>query len=409
MKLFVSKTVGCALLVAGTQIGAGMLALPIATGIGGFWPSALLFLIAFAYMLASLFLLVEVNFWSHKVTANIITLAKEHLGIVGQGIAWVSFLFLLYAVAAAYLSGGGALLATALDSGLNVGITPSFGTWIFLLFFGGIVFFGTHIVDSFNRVLISGLVASFLFLVLFTVPNVDPSNLGAGKPLYLLAAVPVVILSFTSHIIVPSLRTYLAGDHKDLIKALFWGSIIPLICYLIWEFLIVGSLPQSGPLSLEAIALHENPVSGLTKALNAKLHVPAVAIVVGFFSFFALVTSFFGVSLGLFDFLADGLRVKKTPFGKCVLLTLAYTPPMVFALLYPEGFVFAVGYAGVFVAVLYGILPPLMIWRGRYIEKRKSDFVTPGGKAVPLLVFLGAFVIIFFQVAATWGLFPSIG
>lgn len=407
MKFAVSKSVGSALLVAGTQIGAGMLALPIATGLAGFWPSAILFVFVFLYMLASLFLLVEVNFWSHKVTANIITLAKEHLGIIGQGIAWISFLMLLYAVAAAYLSGGGALLATALGSGLELSVSDGVGTWIFLAIFGGIVVFGTRILDGFNRVLISGLIASFVFLIVFTVPKVGLAQLQGGKPIYLLSAIPVIVLSFTSHIIVPSLRTYLAGDHKDLLKALFWGSVIPLVFYLVWEFLIVGSLPSSGSYSLQAIATNENPVSGLTRALNAELKVPAVAIVVGFFSFFALVTSFFGVSLGLFDFMADGFRIKKTPFGKVLLLFLVYVPPMVFALNYPEGFVFAVGYAGVFVAILYGILPPIMIWKGRYIEKQKSDFVTPGGKIVPLIVFFGAFFIIFFQIAATKGWLPT--
>jgi len=408
MKLYVSKTVGSALLVAGTQIGAGMLALPISTGVAGFWPSAALFIVAFLYMLASLFLLVEVNFWSHKVTANIITLAREHLGLVGQIVAWVSFLMLLYAVAAAYISGGGSLLASALQSGLTVSISDALGTWCFLAIFGGIVVFGTRILDGFNRILIGGLIASFIFLIVFTSPNVSLADLHVGKPMYLFAAVPVVVLSFTSHIIVPSLRTYLAGDHKDLIRALFWGSVIPLVFYLVWEFLIVGSLPSSGPFSLEAIARHNNPVSGLTKALNAKLHIPAVAIVVGFFSFFALVTSFFGVSLGLFDFLADGFRIKKTAIGKFLLLLMMYIPPMLFALSYPEGFVFAVGYAGVFVAVLYGILPPIMIWKGRYIDKMESDFVTPGGKLVPIIVFLGAFVIIFFQIGATKGWFPSL-
>ena len=37
MKLYDHKTLGGILLVAGTSIGAGMLALPISTGIGGFF------------------------------------------------------------------------------------------------------------------------------------------------------------------------------------------------------------------------------------------------------------------------------------------------------------------------------------------------------------------------------------
>lgn len=407
MKIHVSKTVGAILLVAGTQIGAGMLALPISTGVAGYFPSILVFVFSFLYMLASLFLLLEVNLWSHNVSANIITLAKEHLGYVGQVIAWISFLLLLYSVAAAYLSGGGGLLAEALGSGLGVSLDPSTGVWLFLLLFGLLVVFGTHIIDSFNRILVTGLAASFLFLVIFTVPNVNADGFTSGNPDYIFAAIPVIVLSFTSHIIVPSLRTYLAGDHKGLISALFYGSLIPLVFYIVWQSLIIGVLPGAGEYSLGNIAVQAHPLTHLTHALNEILRFPTVAIVVGFFSFFALVTSFVGVSLALFDFLADGLKVKKTPIGKLVLLVLMYAPPLFFALYYPKGFLLAVSYAGVWVAILYGILPPIMVWKGRYFQNCQSDYTTPGGRVVPIIVFLGAFVIIGMQIAATNGWIPT--
>lgn len=39
----IHRLIGGILLVAGTTIGAGMLALPIVTGFAGFWPSIALF------------------------------------------------------------------------------------------------------------------------------------------------------------------------------------------------------------------------------------------------------------------------------------------------------------------------------------------------------------------------------
>ena len=91
-----SKTIGCILLVAGTQIGAGMLALPITTGIAGFIPAIVLFSCAFVYMLMNLFVLLEANLSCPHQEANIISIAKQQLGRTGQGIAWLSFLLLLY-------------------------------------------------------------------------------------------------------------------------------------------------------------------------------------------------------------------------------------------------------------------------------------------------------------------------
>jgi len=51
MNIYRHKSIGSILLIAGTSIGAGMLALPMTTGIGGFFPSAILFVICFSYML----------------------------------------------------------------------------------------------------------------------------------------------------------------------------------------------------------------------------------------------------------------------------------------------------------------------------------------------------------------------
>ena len=401
MKIFISKPLGASLLVAGTQIGAGMLALPIATAAAGFWMTCGLFLVAFLFMLLSLFLLLEVNLWSHKISANIITMAKEHLGVVGLVVAWISFLLLLYSVAAAYISGGGSLLAEALNAGLKTKVTPQHGIICFLIIFGFFVVFGTRAVDSVNRILMVGLIAAFAFLLTFTTPHIEVSRFEGGHPVYLWAAAPVVILSFTSHIIVPSLRTYLAGDLSHLKYALFWGSVIPLAFYLLWECIIVGALPSTGAMSLQAIASLDYPIAGITEALGKLYRIPAITLVVGFFSFFALVTSFFGVSLSLFDFLADGFNIRKNVLGKIALVLLMYLPPLFFVLFYPSGFLLAVGYAGVFVAILYGILPSIMIWKGRYIEKQEGPFRLFGGKIIPILIFLGSVVVIVLQVMAT--------
>ncbi|NRA90519.1 MAG: amino acid permease [Simkaniaceae bacterium] len=408
MKIYKNKTFGSILLVGGTSIGAGMLALPLTTGAGGFFPSSILFFISFAFMLLSLFFLLEATLMSEKVSANLITICRERLGPFGEFVAWVSFLMLLYSVAAAYLSGGGSLIADVLSSSLDTNIPPNLGIFIFLAVFGFIVVFETKAVDAINRICMVGLILSFVFLLIFVTPHVETSHYSGGKPKYLLAAVPVVILSFTSHIIVPSLRNYLGGDVKKLKRALLYGSLIPLVFYLVWEFLIIGMLPLGGKYGLESIGGAPHPVAGLTDALNAILGVPWIAVVVGLFSFFALVTSFFGVALSLYDFLADGFKIKKTIKGKATLLVLMFTPPLLFALFFPGGFVLALGYAGVFVAVLYGLLPALMVWRGRYIEKKPERFKVFGGKVTLLIMFIGSIGIIFFQIAATQKWLPTL-
>lgn len=408
MAIYKNKTFGSILLVGGTSIGAGMLALPLTTGAGGFFPSAILFFISFAFMLLSLFYLMEATLMSDKVNANLITICRERLGPVGEFTAWLSFLLLLYSVAAAYLSGGGSLIADVISGMTKYDVSPNVGIFIFLAIFGFIVVFETKAVDAINRICMVGLILSFLLLLIFVTPHVELEHYRGGKPKYLWAAVPVVILSFTSHIIVPSLRNYLGGDVKKLKTALLYGSLIPLVFYLVWEFLIIGMLPLTGKYGLESIGGAPHPVAGLTDALNALLGIPWIALVVGLFSFFALVTSFFGVALSLYDFLADGFKIKKTVKGKGILLMLMFIPPLLFALFYPSGFVAALGYAGVFVAILYGLLPAFMVWHGRYIEKKKERFRVFGGKLFLTLMILGSLGVIFFQIASTQGWLPSL-
>jgi tyrosine-specific transport protein len=407
MKLYDHKTLGGILLIAGTQIGAGMLALPITTAHGGFWNALVLFIASFLFMLLTLSLLLEANLYEVSFEANIITMAKKRLGTFGQFVAWFSFLLLLYSVAAAYISAGGSLLTEVFTGIIPSGNNPYWGTALFIILFGGTIFFGAWLIDYVNRILMIGLIVSYLALIIFVVPHVNMSHLTVGNPKYLLAAIPVIVLSFTSHIIVPSLRTYLNNDVPQLKKALLIGSFIPLLFYIVWEFIILGVMPVQGDFSLAKIASGPHPVAGLTEVLRQKLGLPWIAFVVGSFSFFALVTSFLGVVLALMDFLADGFQVKKTLRGRFWLFLGTIIPPLLFAIYFPSGFVLALSYAGVFVAILYGILPVIMIWKARYQEKLTAPYRVKGGKPVLVLTVIGSALVIFFQLAATLHWLPK--
>lgn len=408
MKLYNHKTFGGVLLIAGTAVGAGMLALPITTGVGGFYNAVALFLCCFAYMLVTLFLLLEAILYEDSMEANIISMSKKRLGAAGQIVSWVAFLLLLYSVAAAYLSAGGSLVAKFISCEICSSYTQ-FGIYIFAAFFCVVVYFGAWLVDYINRFLMLALITSYFAMVIFITPHISIANLAGGEPKYLLGAVTVVVLSFTSHIIVPSLRIYMNNNISQLKRTLLIGSFIPLIFYIVWELLIVGLLPISGSdFSLKAIAAGPHPVAMLTKALYSHLNIPWIASVVWSFSFLALVTSFLAVMLSLVDFLSDGLQIPKTALGRVFLLFFAVIPPLVFAIWYPQGFVMALRYAGLCVAILYGILPPLMVWQARYFEKKQGQFVMPGGKITLVLVMVGALAIIYFQIASAQGWLPKL-
>ena len=115
------------------------------------------------------------------------------------------------------------------------------------------------------------------------------------------------------------------------------------------------------------------------------------------FSFFAITTSFIGVTLGLVDFLADGFKLKATLSHRFYLSLLVFIPPLVIVSIDPSLFFVALKFAGgVGCVLLLGFLPTLMIWVGRYVKKElKNTAEVRGGRPLLLLLFLFMFFELF--------------
>nr|NGX46125.1 Tyrosine-specific transport protein [Chlamydiota bacterium] len=78
---------GATMLVTGTCIGGGMLALPVATGGAGFFPSSCMMLLGWAFMTLTALFLSEVNMWMEE-DAHVITMASRLLGPLGKGVGY---------------------------------------------------------------------------------------------------------------------------------------------------------------------------------------------------------------------------------------------------------------------------------------------------------------------------------
>ena len=106
--------------------------------------------------------------------------------------------------------------------------------------------------------------------------------------------------------------------------------------------------------------------------------------------------------------LADGLKMEKDATHKYIIELLTFIPPLVFALVYPNGFIIALGYAGIFVAILHGILPVIMAWSGRYVSKHDAKYTVRGGKLLLIVLFIFFTQIIFADFAEDYHWIPVI-
>lgn len=386
------KLLGSVLLIVGTSIGAGMLALPIATAQLGFIGSFILLIVCWSVMTAGAFLILEVNLWMPQ-SSNLISMARATLGPLGQLLAWVCYLLLLYSLLCAYISGGSELLNKLAFSHLTTHLHgyPTLAAIIFTMILGLVVFLGIRSVDYVNRILMLIKLSAYILLVFLLAPYISLDKLAMGNIKYVtsMAAVTVTITSFGYAAIIPSLRVYFHGNIKKLRLAIFAGSLIPLVCYIAWDAAIMGIIPLYGDGGLVAILQSKGSTSEFVDTLSKLVPHQGVLYCVKLFTSICVVTSFLGVGLCLVDFMTDALQLENKGFNRIFVHALTFVPPLVIVIFYPHIFVKALEHAGIYCIILLMVIPVWMTWRGRYHHKIANGYQLFGGKIllVALMVF----------------------
>lgn len=371
-----SRFIGGVLLIVGTSVGGGMLALPVANAATGFWQSSLFLFVCWAFMTLGAFFILEANLYLPR-GKHMVSMAAATLGNYGLLAAWISYLFLLYTLLSAYISGGADVL-NSLFFKIDLHLNEWQASSLFTLIFGLIVYGGIHYVDFANRVLMFGKLAVYCLLVVFIAPHIEIQHFQQGEMRYIGGSIMILITSFGFAIIVPNLRDYFDDDIKTLKKVIFIGSLIPLICYLAWDAIIIGSLPSEGSQGLASLMQNPHTTSALASLLSDKIQSPRISALFNFFTSICMLTAFLGVSLCLYSFLADGLKLRERGTHGIGLFLLTFVPPLFIVIYYPGAYIHALSYAGIFCVILLLLLPALMCYFGR--KKYTPLFKVPGGK-----------------------------
>lgn len=396
-----NKIFGSTLIIAGTTIGAGMLALPLASAGIGFTAATLIMVGIWLLMSYTAMLMLEVHQHADQ-SATLHTLAQQFLGKNGRLLATFAVLFLFYALCAAYIAGGGSQINVKINE-LIGSDQPYLGVLIFTVLAAGIVTIGTHSVDMVNRVLFTLKIIALILMLGLLLPHVKMSNLVAmpmGQGL-LFASLPVIFTSFGFHGSIPSIVSYVGKDIKSLKKILLTGSAIPLVVYILWQVAIQGIFTQTE-------LTQNSDLSGFIGAIETSLRTSMVSKTVTVFADLALATSFLGVSLGLFDFIADSLHRNQSTTHRLQVAAITFVPPLGFALFYPQGFITALGYAAIALTILAVFLPVAMVWAKRK-QNYTDDYVVIGGKIGLVVAFTMGCLIILSQVLQMLGIITSVG
>ena len=401
-----NKTLGSTLITSGTMIGAGMLAMPLTSAGIGFTFTVVLLILLWILLTYSALLFVEV-YQTAEHDAGIGTLAAQYFGRPGRIVATSVLMIFLYALLSAYVTGGGAILASTLPDFATPDLKMKGSILAFTIFFGIFVAIGTSFVDALNRFLFIAMIAALFIVLGLMIPEIKIDNLMAmpiDKAL-LISASPVFFTAFGFHGSIPCLNKYLEGDVKALRFSIIVGSAITLVGYLLWQFSTHGVLSQSRFLEI----LNQDPtLNGLIEAVRVITGSTIIAAVVKIFSALALITSFLGVALGLLECIDDLLkRAFNISANRLSLGFLTFLPPLLFAFFYPEGFILALGYAGQMFAFYAVVLPAALVWKARH-QHPNLPYRVPGGSGVLLFVSILGTIIVCIPFLIKLGVLPPV-
>lgn len=286
------------LLIAGTTIGGGMLALPILTAQLGLVPTLFLLFVCWFVMMATGLILLEVTLWYPDQT-NLLTLSKRTLGLGGEIFTLILYLFLFYSLMTAYIAGVGDLFGTFLPFS-----APFLKTLALIVLFP-VLWGGAALVGRVNSWLMLLLFATYLVFVVLGFPLIDLSHFERSDWSKFAYALPITFTAFSYQGTLPSVIQYLDRDRSKVRIAVVLGTLIPLVVYIFWQIVVIGNVPFHGPQGLEeALQKGSSAIGPITHWIKW----PFLESVGWLFGFSALVTSYLGVALGLSDFIADGFR-----------------------------------------------------------------------------------------------------
>ncbi|TVU64570.1 tyrosine transporter [Vibrio atlanticus] len=375
--------IGSSLIIAGTALGAGMLAIPMVLAqFGLLYGTLLMVLICFGTTYAALLLLEATIKAGGGLGLN--SIARKTLGKQGQLLTNGLLYALLICLLMAYILGAGDLLSKLL-SNFGVEISATTGQIAFTLIAGAVVASGTGVIDKLNRALFFVMLVSLFVTMTFLAPSMTHENLmqvTSHDHVDLIKTSAILFTSFGFMVVIPTLVSYNhEATDKQLRNMVIVGSMIPLVCYLCWLFAVVGNLSE------EQFRSFKN-VSDLMAAFEAQS--PWVGNVLSTFTGLALLTSFFGVAMALFNQNKDMFN-QNTAVTYCI----SFILPLAGSLLAADKFLQVLNYAGIILVFLAVFVPLVMVHKQRFMKVADDRYRAEGGNVMMVFSLLfGCFLLI---------------
>jgi len=347
------KFLSTAFTLTGTIIGAGILGLPYVFAESGFF-------IGLSWLIFLGIIIIFVNLYIGEVTLRtkathqLPGYSEKYLGLWGKRIMFLAVIFGIYSALLAYLIGEGQSLSKLFSGGIEYSLLFGVGFWIIMtpLLQGGLKRLKS--VGYWGVIAIIFIIFLVFFLLLPGVKLENTTYLNLSKLFFPYGVVLFALLGFAS---IPELRREVGKEKKLLKKSILFGTLIPIVLYIIFSFVFVGILGKN---ILEVATLSFTGILGI------------ILLLLGIFT---MMTSFFVLSFALKDYFIFDLKNRKILFFFVSVVPLALY--LLVSLFNLAGFVKVLGIGGAISGGITGILILLMNIRAKKKSERKPEYSIP--------------------------------
>ncbi|BAU01796.1 hypothetical protein LR48_Vigan10g176400 [Vigna angularis] len=424
-------------LIVGTAVGPGMLGLPALTIKSGPFPSTIIILASWLYVISSIMIVAELCFDFMEEDGveevSFTSLATNTLGTGFGAFVAVVYSSLSFSLLVACVAGIGSIFSPWFSQA-NVLVVHA----LFPLLVGTLIaFFPFNTIDVANGLLcflmlfsITGLVAIGISVARANIIN--SVAVASWKLSSILPIIPVAVLTLGFHVITPFICKVAGNTLHEARKAILIGGAVPLVMVLSWNLIVLGLAGTNSSTPTTSA----DPIS-LLLSVN-----PSALSAVQGFAFSALATSLIGYAVSLPKQLLDTLELVSGSakvcnehnstngrvglafysVGSCignsgkvcfkgsrdenmvglktrsnektydpvkVLITLSLLGfSVLIASFFRSTFSTALDFAGVYAnCFLFGIIPPVMAYMQQSKKKIRQSII-PGGNGTLLLLFI---------------------
>jgi tyrosine-specific transport protein len=370
------KQIGAVMLIAGTCIGSGTIALPMSLAKLGLIPSIAIMIITWWVAYYTSLVSVELNLHSDR-GLSLGGMGRVFSGKYAEILGNISVKLLSYALLSVYIYGESSVIVKLLEihaihcSQTLISTILALGTFLLLQL-------PLHSVDRINRILFISLMAVFAVPLLATIASIDIDRM----PMFLnpscgdiASIVSVVFTSFGFQVIFHTLRDYLGKDAKGLKKSFLLGSMIPAIVYMLWTCGVLSVLYSFNKDFYGQMASGNIDVGEVINQLSKISNLSQLQLMIWWLSIFAILTSVLGVGVGLTGSF-NTMMEKTIPSNfrrKIASALIVIVPSYLVAIIVPNAFIRVFKFAGAILAIIAILLPIYLLRNAKFQNLHYSE------------------------------------